>query len=294
MKNSRPHLRLGASSAIALIALFCFAIIQLARAEEPTLPALRSFNEGGPAFRSLNEGGSRTKGPTPQPAEETMPVIKNLTDSLDFLNIIKERELPFEPIALQTALNRILDLWNVQNEAMFNDLNSIEDILPADHKNQITNYRKQLSAIRLRNEDTRERINQNLSAREAIAMGEELRAARRTIEPALNEIVDFTSIFTNQNTIVKATHRLAAITKDEKKIRITLSSARWATFTQLIKQTQTLIKQANQFNKKAVELLIDQDNIEEGITIESLIIKSENNIKATYTNFLAMSKLIKK
>lgn len=227
-------------------------------------------------------------------ATETMPVIKNLTDSLDFLNIIKERKLSLDPIALQTVLNRILDLWNAQNESMLNDLNAAQNIIPHTYENRAANYRKQLSEIRLRNEDMRKKINQDMSVQEAIAKGREFRASHTAIEPTLNEILDFTSVFTNQNAIIKTTNRLAAIMKDEKKIWITLSAAKWTSFTQLMKQTQMLIKNANQLNKKAVALIGEQDAPEEGITIESLIAKSENNIKATYTNFLAMSKLIKK
>lgn len=238
--------------------------------------------------------------PAPLLAEKTMPVIKNLTDSLDFLNIIKERELPHESIALQTALNRILDLLNAQNEGMLNDLNAVHNIIPADYEDRIKNYRTQLALIRVRNEDARKRINQPLSVQEASSTAEELRSAHEIIEPTLNEIVDFTSVFINQNAITTATNRLHSIIKDEKKIRATLTGIRWATFTQLIKQTQALIKNANQFNKKAVELLT-LSNAEglaeltnEGIIIESLITQSENNIKATYVNFLGMSKLIKK
>lgn len=263
---------------IALIALVCFV----------GMPLAVNRAAGHAHAKILTEESASL------PAEKTMPVIKNLTDSLDFLNIIKERELPLESIALQTALNRILDLWNAQNEGMLNDLNATEDIIPANYEDRLNDYRKQLSMIRLRNEDARKRINQNLSVREAIMLAEELRAWHKTIEPTLNEIVDFTSIFVNQNAITKTTNRLDSIIKDEKKIRNTLSVARWASFTQLIKQTQTLIKNAHKFNKKAVELLAQLNETEEGITIENLIIQSENNIKAAYTNFLGMSKLIKK
>lgn len=243
---------------------------------------------------------AQAKTTMPAPTEPRIPVIQNLTDSLDFLNIIKEKKLPVEAIALQTALNRIIDLWNAQNENMVNDIYTIMNILPEEFTERAHEYRERLSDIRLQNKDARAAINQNLSIQKIIAFGEKLQAERQALEPILNDIIDFTSVFTNQKAMTKTANRLDLIMKDEKKIRIMLPEVKGVLFTQLVKQAQTFIKNANQLNKKAVELLAlgnaerRAEVTDEGITIDSLITQSENNIKAAYANFLGMSKLIKK
>lgn len=229
---------------------------------------------------------------TPEPAEPRLPVIQNLTESLDFLNAIKEKKLPVEAVALQTALNRILDLWNAQNEDMVNDLRNNINIIPKPFIERAHDYLERLRNINLKNEETRAAINQNLPVHKIIARGEKLQTERQALEPVLNDIIDFTSIFTNHHAITKATNRLSSIIKEEKKIRIMLSQGKWLSFVGLIQQTNLLIKNAAKLNKGAIELLAEPDETEGGVTIESLIIQSENNIKAAYTNFLTMSKLI--
>lgn len=218
--------------------------------------------------------------------------LENLIDSLTLIEAIKTRKLPTDALALQGALNRVLDLSVAELEGLQTKLNAINQ-LSDEYQAMRDQYHEQLSGLRLHWEDVREAINQNIALNTIIARARNLKEWRETIyQPALAPVVNFIAVFHNQEAINVAQRRLASIMGDEKNIKRIVAKNRWVTFAQLIKKAQAAIEQAGQLNNRAQQLLIKNNPLEEKGDVETLVATANKQLQQAYNLFLLMNELL--
>lgn len=220
--------------------------------------------------------------------------IKNLAESLDLITAIKAGKGTVDAIALQTALNDILDLSAEEVKSMERELKSL-DLADEDWAATRTNYLSQLAGLRARIEAMRADMNTDAKTKDIVRAAQALKIWRDgTYTPKIQLMVDFLAVMKGKKAITTAHARLISIAKEEKKIRGFLTGGKTAHFLKLLKKAQGEIAQATQMSIKAEELLDAPESQREGDLIGALTADAGELIDAAYGDFLAMSRLVNK
>lgn len=231
------------------------------------------------------------------PTDTLYDDLSRLTESLDLLNAIKTGKRPTNIISLQTALNNVISISEEEMRtvslrlAALNELTSEESALRNKLMANIASFKLHVRAVRT---DT----TQEAGISSVISLAQKFKEWREgpyvtTMERAI-ALID---ILENENSIQAANARLTSILKDEKKIRGMLSGTKTAAFMRLIKRAQGELKKAADLNGRAKAALLPNpknETADDKDSIGEILRQSSNLLSATYDDFIAMSKLIKK
>lgn len=230
------------------------------------------------------------------PKDGVQSELSRLTESLDLLSAIKSGKRPTDATALQSALNDVLrlseeEVRNVslrlmaQHDGLTEDELTTQDALIAD----LADLKLHMKAVRM---DTTQEAGPTAVA----SIAQKFKEWRDgPYAETIGRAATFVGVFENEDAIKAASARLTAILKDEKKIRSILPTSKTSAFMRLIKKAQGELRRATDLNTQAKTLLnpatTKSDNSE---TTDDLLHDSSALVNATYDDFIAMSRLIKK
>ena len=227
--------------------------------------------------------------------------LSRLTKSLDLVNAIKAGKRPIDATALQTALNTVISISEEEvrsvstllaaHDGLSDDERAVRDSIITD----IINLKSRIKSVRA---DT----TQEAGASAVISIAQKFKEWRDGPYAAtMARAVRFLGVFENENAIQAANARLAAIVKDEKKIRALLPGTKSAPFMSLRKKAHGELKKAADLNARAKAVIITGSDAEEteetqenDANADEMIRQSFTLVNAAYDDFIGMSKLIRK
>lgn len=224
--------------------------------------------------------------------------LSRLTESLDLLNSIKAGKRITDATPFQTALNGVLNISEeelrsvtVRIGTQSSGLTDKEIELQNELMGDLANLSSHVRAVRI---DATQKTGTSAILSLAQAFKEWRDGPYVT---TMTRAIAFADVFENEDSIKAAGSRLAAILKDEKKIRDRLSGTKRTEFARLIKKAQGELRKALDLNGRAKAALIpdpEKETNDDEKSIDELVRQSGMLVNEAYNDFIAMSKLIKK
>lgn len=202
-----------------------------------------------------------------------------------------------DAISLQTALNDVLNLSdeevrNVSIRIAAQDKLTDKEITLRDEL--ITS----LADLKIHIQSVRIGTTQEAGATSVIWLANTFKEWREgPYAKTMERATAFADALENDDSIKGAALRLAAILKDEKKIRAVLPTSKTGVFLRLIKKAQGEIRQASELNTKVKAALMPDEDDEvatDDATASEMAHESSELINAAYDAFIAISKLVRK
>ena len=229
------------------------------------------------------------------PKDGLQSELSRLTDSLDLLSAMKANKRPADATALQTALNDVLRLSEEEVRGLATRIAS-QDGLTEKEDVERRAIASDLADLKLHMKSVRTDTTQEAGPTAVAAIAQKFKEWRDgPYADVMQRATAFASVFENDDSIKAANTRLAAILKDERKIRSLLPASKTSAFLRLIKKAQGELHKAAELNAEAKELLDPTTPApDDGTSAASLAADASDLVNAAYDDFIAMSKLIRK
>lgn len=221
--------------------------------------------------------------------------LYRLTESLNLLSAMKASKRPADAIALQTALNAVIQISEEEVRTTSIKLATQKNISEAEDEIR-ADIIKNLASLKIYMQTVRINTTQEAGPTAIAWIAQKFKEWREGLyTQTIEQATAFIGVFENETSIQSASARLNAILKDEKKIRALLPTSKTNVFMRLVKNTQANLRKATELNTEAHALLTPTtDTTYDTTTIHNRIAESNALIDSIYDDFVTMSKLIKK